>query len=663
MKTKGDQRKDVGIWIRVSTEDQVKGESPETHERRARLYAEAKGWNVVTVYRLDATSGKTVKEHPETKRMLEDVRSGDISGLIFSKLARLARNTKELLEFADTFRDHEADLISLAEAIDTSSPAGRLFFTIIAAMAQWEREEIAQRVALSVPVRAQMGKPLGGAAPYGYQWKDKKLVVNPTESPVRKLLYELFREHKRKKKVARLLNERGYRTRNGSKFSDTTVDRLLRDPTAKGVRRANYTQTADSSKAWKLKPESEWVFHEVEAIVAEDLWTECVTALDQQRAKGKRQTKTVTHLFAGVTYCSCGQKMYVPSNSPKYVCPKCRNKIPVADLEAIFHEQIKSFVFSDAEIAAHLDKADATTKEKADLVSILEQERKKLSGELEKLHDLYQSGMIDKYGFGAKYRPLSARLQQLDDEIPQAQASLDILKISQLSQAEVIADARDLYSRWPTLPVEEKRRVVEAITERIVIGNGAVEINLYYSPPTSTPPTGGSTPRGGGSRAPNSSSQTRGSLATKPHGRVAFLPHVRVRLNVLISKETGAEPKTVGEHIKRYRSIHGLTQKQAAQAIGVDVFTVLNWEKGRTEPPVQVVRAIRRFLGYDPYPAPQTLSERLLALRRGMGWSIREAAEHLGVDEGTWRAWERGCVVPWPRFRGRIEALLEDRNG
>src|SRR5437870_8978162 len=87
----------VGIWIRVSTEDQVKGESPEHHERRARLYAEAKGWEVVTVYRLDAISGKTVKEHPETKRMLEDVTGGRIHGLIFSKLARLARNTKELL--------------------------------------------------------------------------------------------------------------------------------------------------------------------------------------------------------------------------------------------------------------------------------------------------------------------------------------------------------------------------------------------------------------------------------------------------------------------------------------------------------------------------------------------------------------------------------------
>ena len=80
--------KRVGIWIRVSTEDQKRGDSPEHHLQRAKQYAELKEWQVVEEYHLEAVSGKSVMSHPEAQRMLIDIKRGHISGIIFSKIAK-----------------------------------------------------------------------------------------------------------------------------------------------------------------------------------------------------------------------------------------------------------------------------------------------------------------------------------------------------------------------------------------------------------------------------------------------------------------------------------------------------------------------------------------------------------------------------------------------
>ncbi|MCX6168713.1 MAG: recombinase family protein [Ignavibacteriales bacterium] len=478
-----DGNKSIGIWIRVSTEDQVKGESPEHHEKRARYYAESKEWNIKEVYKLEAVSGKSVMEHPETQRMLSDIKSGKITGIIFSKLARLARNTKELLEFAEIFRKYNADLISLQESIDTSTPAGRLFYTMIAAMAQWEREEIAERVAASVPVRARMGKPLGGQAPFGFQWLDKKLIPDPKEAPIRKLMYELFIEHKRKKTVARLLNESGYRTRNSSKFSDTTVMRLLQDSSAKGLRRANYTKSLGANKKWELKPPSDWVFIEIEPIISEELWNQCNQILDEQQKANHRPTKKATHLFTGFVFCDCetnGNKMYVPSNSPKYICQKCHNKIGISDLESIFHEQLKSFLLSPKEMMQYLNTADHSIREKEELLTTLLKEQSKIKLEMDKLVQLHLAGELPKTGFGSHYKPLDERYIQMENQIPELQAEIDFLKIQFLSSDEILREAKDLYDRWETFNSDEKRKIIETITDKITIGQNDISIQLQY---------------------------------------------------------------------------------------------------------------------------------------------------------------------------------------
>lgn len=474
--------KRVGIWIRVSTEDQAKGESPRHHEIRARSYATVKEWNVVELYDLSGVSGKTVMEHPETQRMLHDIKRGHISGLIFSKLARLARNTKELLEFADFFRTHDSALISLQEAIDTSSPAGRLFYTMIAGMAEWEREEISSRVASSVPIRASLGKCTGGASPFGYVWKNNQIVIDQSEAPIRKHMYELFLEHKRKRTTARIMNDMGYRTRDGKNFSDTTLDRLLRDPIAKGKRRANYTKSLGTGKKWDLKPEGDWVWTDVEPLISEEVWDQ-VQSLLSAGSTGKRVArKPAKHIFSGVTFCGCGGVMRVPSNNPKYVCTKCKAKIPTADLEAIYRSELENFLLSEEHIADYLHSATDTVKGKMDQLDILIKEQKSLQHQIDKTYDLYMKDKISPDGFGVKCKPLEERLAQITEEIPKRQSELDLVKIDNLAVHSVLNQTTDLAQRWDQMSNDDQFSIVEAITESIIVQEGEIAINFHYLP-------------------------------------------------------------------------------------------------------------------------------------------------------------------------------------
>ncbi|MCP3995098.1 MAG: recombinase family protein [bacterium] len=476
--------KRVGIWIRVSTEDQARGESPEHHERRARFYAESKGWVVREVYHLEAVSGKAVMQHPEAERMLADIGNGHITGLIFSKLARLARNTKELLEFADIFREHDADLISLQESIDTSTPAGRLLYTMIAALAAWEREEIGSRVAASVQIRARLGRPTGGKPPFGYHWVDKRLVPHPVEAPVRRLTYELFLKHRRVKTVADELNRMGHRARRG-KFTDTTVRRLLMDRTARGEHVVNSTKSLGDRKHWKRKPKEEWIVNPVEPIVSAETWDATNAILEERTRSRKPKGRRAVHLFTGLVHCGAcdaGAKMYVPSNSPKYTCYQCRNKIPIEDLEAVFDEQLRGYHVSSKEVTASLEQADHVIAEKTQLLQSLESEAAKTRSAMDKIYRAYIDDQLSAKGFGRQYRPLEERLSQLEDQIPDLQGEVDFLKIQHLSKDQILAETQDLYSRLPGLAFEEKRRIVETVTEKVVVGHDEVQISLCYLP-------------------------------------------------------------------------------------------------------------------------------------------------------------------------------------
>jgi site-specific DNA recombinase len=355
-----------------------------------------------------------------------------------------------------------------------------MFFHLLGVFAQWEREEITERVNASVLIRAKLGKTINGKAPYGYEWKDRKLVIVPEEAAVRRKAYELFLQHRRKGHVAQHLNTAGYRTRQGFIWRDTTILRVLEEPSAKGV----YFFNTVIGNGWNSepKPENEWGKVECDPIVSKDLWDQVNRILEEQTKSFKKPGKPPVHLFSGLAHCTCGHKMYVKANNPKYFCRSCRNKIPIVDLENIIQQELKGFFSQPARITKHLEEADRNLVEKFALLETHRHEIQKVRDEMARTHKLYLAEQITAQGFGDFYKPAEVRLNQLVAELPRLEADVDFLKVNKLSAADVVHEAETLHERWPKLPSPEKRKIIEALIEKIVIGDGEIDIMFSHLP-------------------------------------------------------------------------------------------------------------------------------------------------------------------------------------
>ena len=145
----------------------------------------------------------------------------------------------------------------------------------------------------------------------------------------------------------------------------------------------------------------------------------------------------------------------------------------------------------------------------------------------------------------------------------------------------------------------------------------------------------------------------------KAQGFSTFLQFTRISLKSLIPKPYDFTPISVGDHIRKKRLQLGLFQREVAQQLGVNPWTIMNWERSHTEPPISAIPEIIRFLGDSPFPEPKSLPELLLMKRREMGWSIKEAARAVGVDPGTWGGWERGRTILYRQHRALITQLLD----
>jgi DNA invertase Pin-like site-specific DNA recombinase len=147
----------VALYARVSTSGH--GQDPELQLEELRRVADQRGWEAIE-YVDEGVSG-TKDSRPALDRLMADARKGRIQIVAVLRFDRFARSVAHLLQALEEFRTLNVDFISVSEAIDTSTPMGKMVFTVIGAVAELEREIIRERVIAGVRRAQAQGKNCG----------------------------------------------------------------------------------------------------------------------------------------------------------------------------------------------------------------------------------------------------------------------------------------------------------------------------------------------------------------------------------------------------------------------------------------------------------------------------------------------------------------------
>ncbi len=242
-------------YARVSTAAQAdKGWSLDEQEAKIRAYCDAHGWTLDNVYVDGGVSG-TKESRPELDRLLAAL--PDLDRVVILKLDRIGRNARHLLGLFEEFQRHGVELVSILDGFDTSTTTGRMMPKLLAILAEWEREQIAERISGAASARARAGGSHGGPRTYGYAFDKGRLQPVPDEAVIVSRVFREFAAGKSQLGIARDLTREDVKPPRGKGgWHQSTIGRILRNETYIGRTRLKGETFAGQHRP--LVTEAEW---------------------------------------------------------------------------------------------------------------------------------------------------------------------------------------------------------------------------------------------------------------------------------------------------------------------------------------------------------------------------------------------------------------------
>ena len=470
----------TGIYVRVSTDEQAReGYSIRAQEEKLRAYAMLKDWDIYSVYSDEGISGKDIDGRPAIKQLITDITSGKVKNVLVYKIDRLTRSTKNLIELVELFNNHHCAFNSLQESIDTGSATGRMFLKIIGIFAEFERENLAERVRLGIERKAKEGYAIGNfSSSFGYSRENGNRIqaVEEEEAATVRRIFDMYLNGNCSyRKIVDTLNAENVSTKFKKKWAAGTIRRILSNPNYIGKVRYSIE---DATRYFEVDGHHK-------AIIDETTYYQVQEKISKIERLSHTKHPTSGVYFCGILYCHiCGAKYSThwnykgkwkagerrPAAYPSYRCRDTFNKdgkdctakiIAHTKVERAFAQYIAHYedfnVIDDA-------KADNPQTDNSAEISNITAEVRQIEKKTAEIMSLFVSNTIDFTTYQGMVKISNERRGKLEVRLillENAQKSKEVI----YTPSDIVSNFRD---NWCVLDNEQRQQFLQKFVKKIV---------------------------------------------------------------------------------------------------------------------------------------------------------------------------------------------------
>jgi site-specific DNA recombinase len=499
----------AAVYVRVSSEEQVKGYSIQEQIIRTSEKARQLGATEVAVFKDEGYSGADTAR-PGIQNLIKEVQEGKYDLVVCHDIDRWARDLADQLAFAEMVEKHaKLEFVTHARG-NPDSPEDTLFFQMKGAFAEYERSKIKQRTMFGRYAKAKEGKIVipggweGHPGPYGYLYNGDKEnprfdIVEEEAKIVEKIFKSVAYDGLGIGATVTMLNEKKIPGPKGGKWHISTVRRILHNEVYIGKfynfkYRTEAKEKGSRSRKYILRPKSQRLLVNVPKIISKDVWDLAHKKIRENGMKTRKGRK-YEYLMAGRINCGlCGRKYYTTpqNNSPYYRCSgkrrhvtlkTCKSRIIPAKtnsmtlgLDDVVWKTVKERIANPDLIQKELQHSISNNDiklyeiELKEKLAMNEKIKNELAVKKKELLDLRLNGFLT-------YDELKDRMKLLQKQINEVQREINDLN-SELKNFDNKGDVfsfEEIYDKFvdklELLTFEEKKEIINMLKITVTVNN------------------------------------------------------------------------------------------------------------------------------------------------------------------------------------------------